>query len=1329
MADNTTQIDPRVWYGNNNPIPEPAGDMGVVPQETAFAAVPTEEAVAALPQFKLGEMQRVVQDIEAARPKASAWDSAKASASEWWAVRAYQGLKGPSNAKEDGFDSLSLLDKVSSPPDADQRKFLMQALNAENGKWRVDAVNHEIAASKIAADNPKIAAIAGMLDPSLLPLDFISGFAGRGVAAAKFGVAAQRAATFAASGSFTYAASELAKGGGVIKDNEVLAALLINPTLSSFVYKAPKTIVDDLGRSKVVMPEPEVVAPHSDAPKMADIAQEIKTPVGEWIETKYPDGKVVRERVPTVAETGTSADRAVVQSVAEDTTNGFRTHVVAEAELGDVGMARKVIDSTGKELSSIPAITALQTTMMRITDAVPKTLGESLVAQLKNLPDVPLYQVSKNELIHIRKQLGMEGYSAGFYDPVRGHIVVDSGLALEQRIQVLNHEITHALTSNKLFYGMANPESAIGKLTTQLDELRKSVIAQAPTDRSMDKYLTKNVREFAAGIMQGDRQFIDYLAKVAVPGTQSVLSKVVTAMRQILGLGPDMHNAYTKALGLTDELLNLRHTTEVVHSNGAVSKATKGMSEQWNLQSMGPIEQRKKVSERVADNISWSLYKTASSFSDTARKIMRDLIDDPVDMSATSAVSDKAAMLNDLRRTQHKLFDAMLDAMKEQGYGNVTRITKFGEATKAQRMLERDLMVELANREAGRASSASPAVKKMADIHDELMAQALREKQIAGVEGANVVKEQSGYFTRKWESSQIERIQDRMVAAGYTEKAAKASVIDLIARSMRGIPEEAMRKDVASAIYDRAIRKGYFEDSAFRGHIGNGGAAMMRDALEAAGVHPDRVQRILDSLTSVIDEAGKSSVMKHRVSMDMTTDMILPDGSKVAVMDMVNSNILNMADHYINSAAGEAALARKGMATTSDIARVRSEYLHSIENEANRATGQRMFDDIINDIMGRPSGEVVPELVRTSGLITQQVGLSGAGVWQLTDYANMAAKHGILATTGYFLKELPVFRSLMNDVNNSAQEATHVNRILSANADLDLRMKPFLQRMEDNFDIPTDNKVNVFLSNTKQYVPYLNGMKWVHGHQTKMAGNLIADVLYSAAHGNVDAIAKLETYGLKAHTMDRIKGDIVKGGMDTTKWTDGTWREIRPVLTKMMDEAVLKSRTGEVPHFAQFSKLGKFLFTFRNFSLASHNKLLAKTLGNDGFAGLSLLMLYQYPLAVLATATNNTVQGKKPMTAEEMALKAVGQVGGMGLFSEMWNTLTGSTSRASLPGTIALDRMYQVVGGLRKGTKDSIENGFSVSNYNEAGAALLNAVPLVASFGPTKAIAENLKKD
>jgi hypothetical protein len=309
-------------------------------------------------------------------------------------------------------------------------------------------------------------------------------------------------------------------------------------------------------------------------------------------------------------------------------------------------------------------------------------------------------------------------------------------------------------------------------------------------------------------------------------------------------------------------------------------------------------------------------------------------------------------------------------------------------------------------------------------------------------------------------------------------------------------------------------------------------------------------------------------------------------------------------------------------------------------------------------------------------------------------------------------KELPGLRGLLSDV----PEATHLRNVLSRNSGQDVRLRPFLNKMEDNFEVPVSHAVQLAMMQAKQLVPYMNGMKYVQQHQARMVGNLVVNTFERAAKGDVKAIEALGKYGLESHIVGRIRADIAAHGMDTAKWSASTWDDVRAPLTKMMDDAVLRARTGEIPAFAQFSSTGKFLFTFRSFTLTAHNKVLAGTMNKDGFGGLGLILLYQYPLTVAMTATANTLSGKKPMTDEQLVKKAFNQMGALGLAGEAVGIALQQRNQFGSPGTIGLDSAIKVLGAIGAG------DGVKISQ------AVVGATPLLGIALPVKAIMNNIKE-
>jgi hypothetical protein len=160
----------------------------------------------------------------------------------------------------------------------------------------------------------------------------------------------------------------------------------------------------------------------------------------------------------------------------------------------------------------------------------------------------------------------------------------------------------------------------------------------------------------------------------------------------------------------------------------------------------------------------------------------------------------------------------------------------------------------------------------------------------------------------------------------------------------------------------------------------------------------------------------------------------------------------------------------------------------------------------------------------------------------------------------------------------------------------------------------------------------------------------------------------------------------------------------------MMDEAVLHSRMGDMPAFAQFDNLGKFLFMYRSFVLTAHNKLLVGRYHRDGPGAVGLLLAYQLPLAYMAVQAQSVVSGKGVMEDEDAVKKAVGVMGGLGLGTEVVNIAFGKNSQITMPGLIPFDRVLAV------GT-----NAIEGDGAGTAQAAVA-AIPLMAIMHPIRSM-------
>jgi len=726
----------------------------------------------------------------------------------------------------------------------------------------------------------------------------------------------------------------------------------------------------------------------------------------------------------------------------------------------------------------------------------------------------------------------------------------------------------------------------------------------------------------------------------------------------------------------------------------------------------------------LGEKLQWNMRKTMSNFGPAGRKIADTLFDNNSDLSVNSVESHRSAIRSDLTAHQFVYEDAVRTAMAEDGFGLWQTITSPRKAMANQAKIEREVQLEMFRREQltrqGRPvdfNNVPPRIKAMADSLDTLHAKALQELKAAGVEGAEDLVQKAGWHHRKWSSAKIEDMTRQFEEAGLTAEKAHQKVVNLVGLGLRRANgwDRQMAYDIGAAIVNRAKRKGYFEDSLFNVQAGEGTMKQFRDLLVEEGVAGPRLERILDVMRQNTDDAGKAGFMKHRVDIDYRASDFI-NGKQVSLTDMLDNRMTTIVDQYLDGVSTQVAFARKGLRKASDIEDLRSELLHDIADPKARAQAKELFDNTINHMKGLPAGQSVNENMRLMSAYGRMIALANSGLWQATEYATMMKEYGLLKSLKYFTAEMPGFKGLMETAATDKRTSQHLKDILTRHSDQNLRLRPYIHRFEDNFEFGTNDALQLSAQQAGQLVPYVNVMKYVHGHQARMSANLIVNRLEMAARGDAKALAALQKYGLESHVVDRVKQSILEHGAEVDKWDDAVWRSVRPAFAKMMDESVLHQRLGDMPAFAAFDPVGKFMFTYRSFVLTAHNKVLAGGMARDGLGAVSLMMLYQFPLAAMAVQAQSGLNGKGALSTEDMAKKAFGQMGALGAFGEIAAVVSGSKNQFGAPGVIPLDRAMSLVGSVAQG------------NSQKAADTAFQMLPVISLLQPIRGL-KNLNKE
>ena len=941
----------------------------------------------------------------------------------------------------------------------------------------------------------------------------------------------------------------------------------------------------------------------------------------------------------------------------------------------------------------------------------------------------------------------------GYYRPDKRKINVRNYEGFREDVQpTILHEAMHALTAHRIAEGMWNPKSPYHKTVMQLDGIRQFIKRSLDTPefrnwyRSLDAtekhaidYSLKDVDEFLSGLAEwgnkDKRPFIDLLEKTELPAAlradpadpnTSVLGALFNALRKLLGRDITAGNALAESLIHRHNLIK-EPTLVASYPDGTVHSIKVGdpkARQRVQVVSEGEAEANAKaagtVMGTVGRKLSWNGHKTVSKWDPEFAEVF---LNDPTGSNPGNVQQLKQAYRThfiDKYRVPWEL--ELMSELKARGvkwYHYVTDSKMVRDHKNEIASLETEILASIENGTftPERYAHVSEHIMKSVDLKNRFGREALELMVEKGLLSEELLKGNGGYFTRRWDAATIhERVE---LMTGYFEgskdpyKAAIHHLGEQMGNNLRYTdltPEQ--RKLYGTAIIQRALNQADNVDLVFRGHMGNEAAHAIRQELEKIpGAKGKDIQRIMDIVTGKIDQAGKERWQKSRMDINMEGILRMPDGTVMRVTDLVDKKGLyeNMS-RYMDDISGRAALADHGIMTTSDIQQVGVNFVRKATAPEGGAMStrdaQELFNDFMNNTLGRPTGRVMHTWGRIIGGSTQMVALRNSGFWQVTELAK-AYTRGVMEV-GFGTTNAALFQAFGDyKAAKDPRVARQLHHILGRKSWNETRLRPLADRFEDNHPIKS-HRMSAFL-HAQGMVYYANGMVAIQRFQSHFAARLLITQLDDAARGSGVISKRLKQHGMTDELLERVKHEVDAHGYEVDLWDHSVWHKVDPILTSIMDIDVLRSLTGDVPLFFQFSETGKILGTFQNFVLTSHNKIMANTMINEGGKAFATLVAMQLPLAMLMTQLSSVSSGRGWIeNKDDWIAASLGQMGSFGLIVELLNLVTGNSQGMGSAFTISVDRASDVFGKAMQG---------DVLGASEAAMKSAPVISLIPGFG------------
>lgn len=598
-----------------------------------------------------------------------------------------------------------------------------------------------------------------------------------------------------------------------------------------------------------------------------------------------------------------------------------------------------------------------------------------------------------------------------------------------------------------------------------------------------------------------------------------------------------------------------------------------------------------------------------------------------------------AAMLQE--NYESRLATHSMPVMEESYTGwakrnNIGLIDRQRPATRAA--FDREVVLELEARyHEGGPVSTDPHIKAAADGIDKNYAEALKiGKGRAGetsIDGFQDIQEKSGFFNHTWDGNAIKRATE----LGHSKEAIQALIAKGIRQTNEAIDDE-MAGIIAKAIVRRSRAKADGIDTNMLSTLDADAQDYLREMLRDSGHDDKMIDRLIESIRGRKEEQSKLGTTKARVQLDLRLSE-----NGLSLVDLVDTNLTRVMSRYNRTVAGNAALARKGIANRQQ----RKQMIEAALAE-RRARGmpagedqRRFLEDMFTYFDSGPIGGGTSRHLSRAKRVTNLALLNQMGLTQMAEVGaqvasvgfEAAARHTSIVTKQLF-KEGPdggllqELKPLMGDIGNEHMLFRE-----------DLMMDELADSVEANKFIAS---LDTALAKGQRAQGYLSGFYKVRQMQQKIAVSSQADKVMQRLRDGVDE-AEIKTAGFDMSIKRYIDDGTVefKDGyvnkLNIDRWDAEDAENFALSLHRHTNQVVQKAMAGEQSMWMH-KGFGPLIMHLKAFPITAMRK---QTIRIAGMSNQTLVMttLMGMATAALMTDVKQVINGRSDRVTAETTLK------------------------------------------------------------------------------------------
>ena len=404
-----------------------------------------------------------------------------------------------------------------------------------------------------------------------------------------------------------------------------------------------------------------------------------------------------------------------------------------------------------------------------------------------------------------------------------------------------------------------------------------------------------------------------------------------------------------------------------------------------------------------------------------------------------------------------------------------------------------------------------------------------------------------------------------------------------------------------------------------------GAAEVVREALTAAGLTREQVQQQMGKFSR-----GAAAHTKRRLNLNLMKEIESADGKHFKLIDIYETSTLKLLRGQASRVSGEVALAQHGIMGKPGLAILRRAAEFGGTEELATKVEVESFDQIAAELLGEPFGTQAKPLDRVVKY-TSLASLGGMGFNQLSEVMNGLTTLGLKGLTG----QLPELARVRSEVLKLAKGQKVDNSLLTSietmsGVEFGLDAYKFVFPW-DNPDLPTQamgyDSLGFFdraANKAGELQAKYSGWRAIHAAQVRSAAEqLVLKIARFAREGQPDKY--LEDIGITPEVFARLKKDM----HNIVKWENGRVKsfdisaatdtaaanDLIQAVHRGSAQIIQGSFIGETGKYMHSSLLRLFA-QFRNFSILSVDKQIARRVGMEDYSGLALTAAASFAAAL-----------------------------------------------------------------------------------------------------------------